>query len=151
MAERTPVYVISVAARLLDVHPQTLRNYERAGFLRPTRTEGKRRLYSADDIEQLRHLIGTVEQFGLNLTGLKMLLALRNELVTLQERLDREIEREQAEILGAHVHQMLRLLAGEASELGVVDADEEREGGEESGSATSARRDLLTNSIPHAR
>ena len=133
MAERTPVYVISVAARLLDVHPQTLRNYERAGFLRPTRTEGKRRLYSADDIEQLRHLIGTVEQFGLNLTGLKMLLALRNELVTLQERLEREIEREQAEILGAHVQQMLRLLAGGADELGSVDADEDGDGSEERG------------------
>ena len=70
MRERTPVYVISVAARLLDVHPQTLRNYERAGFLRPTRTEGRRRLYSVEDIEELRSLIGTVEQFGLNLTGL---------------------------------------------------------------------------------
>ena len=44
MGEQTPVYVISVAARLLDVHPQTLRNYERAGFLRPTRTEGRRRV-----------------------------------------------------------------------------------------------------------
>ena len=133
MAERTPVYVISVAARLLDVHPQTLRNYERAGFLRPTRTEGKRRLYSADDIEQLRHLIGTVEQFGLNLTGLKMLLALRHELVALQERLDREIEREQAEILRTHVQQMLRLLEGEVSEAGAGDATEDREDGEEPG------------------
>src|SRR5439155_719262 len=64
MRERTPVYVISVAARLLDVHPQTLRNYERAGFLRPTRTEGRRRLYSAEDIEELRSLIGRVEQPG---------------------------------------------------------------------------------------
>jgi len=133
MTERTPVYVISVAARLLDVHPQTLRNYERAGFLRPTRTEGKRRLYSADDIEQLRHLIGTVEQFGLNLTGLKMLLALRHELVALQERLDREIEREQAELLGPHVQQMLRLLGGEASEAGSVAAVENRDEDEESG------------------
>ncbi len=133
MAERTPVYVISVAARLLDVHPQTLRNYERAGFLRPTRTEGKRRLYSADDIEQLRHLIGTVEQFGLNLTGLKMLLALRHELVALQERLDREIEREQADLLGPHVQQMLRLLAGEASEAGTIAAAENRDEDEELG------------------
>ena len=133
MAERTPVYVISVAARLLDVHPQTLRNYERAGFLRPTRTEGKRRLYSADDIERLRHLIGTVEQFGLNLTGLKMLLALRHELVALQERLDREIEREQAEVLGSHVQQMLRLLAGESNEPGAVDATEDRDEGDRLG------------------
>src|SRR5690242_3792882 len=85
--DRTPVYVISVAARLLDVHPQTLRNYERAGFLRPTRTEGKRRLYSVEDIEQLRQLIGTVEQFGLNLTGLRMVLAVRQELTFLRRSL----------------------------------------------------------------
>jgi len=115
MAERTPVYVISVAARLLDVHPQTLRNYERAGFLRPTRTEGKRRLYSAEDIEQLRHLISTVDQFGLNLDGLKMLLALRNEILAMQEHLEQEFDDEQAVLLQEHIQQMLRLLAGDAS------------------------------------
>ena len=124
MPERTPVYVISVAARLLDVHPQTLRNYERAGFLSPTRTEGKRRLYSAEDIEQLRHLIGTVEQFGLNLTGLKMLLGLRRELLVLQERLDAELARDQAAALQAHVQQMLQLLSGEDLELLATEADE---------------------------
>lgn len=113
MPEQTPVYVISVAARLLDVHPQTLRNYERAGFLRPTRTEGKRRLYSAADIEQLRHLIGTVEQYGLNLSGLQMLLALRQELLALQARLDAELEREAAANCAAHIERMLRLLAGD--------------------------------------
>ena len=113
MPEQTPVYVISVAARLLDVHPQTLRNYERAGFLRPTRTEGKRRLYSAADIEQLRHLIGTVEQYGLNLSGLQMFLALRQELFALQARLDVELEREAAASCAAHIERMLRLLAGD--------------------------------------
>lgn len=113
MPERTPVYVISVAARLLDVHPQTLRNYERAGFLRPTRTEGKRRLYSAADIERLRDLIGTVEQYGLNLHGLQMLLALRRELLALQARLDTELEGESAAAVKAQVQQMLRMLSGE--------------------------------------
>ncbi len=117
MPERTPVYVISVAARLLDVHPQTLRNYERAGFLRPTRTDGKRRLYSAEDIEQLRHLIKTVEQYGLNLSGLKMLLALRQELLSLQQRIDTVLAREEAALLQTHVEQMLRLLTGERAPL----------------------------------
>ncbi len=123
MPERTPVYVISVAARLLDVHPQTLRNYERAGFLRPTRTDGKRRLYSAEDIEQLRQLIKTVEQYGLNLSGLKMLLALRQELLSLQRRIDAVLAQEEALLLQAHVEQMLRLLAGEASQLPDDEAD----------------------------
>ena len=111
MAERTPVYVISVAARLLDVHPQTLRNYERAGFLRPTRTEGRRRLYSAEDIERLRHLIRTVEQYGLNLSGLKLLLELRGQLTDLRRALDEELSRDRIEHLKASVDQMLDLLA----------------------------------------
>ncbi len=110
MAERTPVYVISVAARLLDVHPQTLRNYERAGFLRPTRTEGRRRLYSAEDIERLRHLIRTVEQYGLNLSGLKLLLDLRGRLTDLRRALDEELSPDQVAQLKANVDQMLVLL-----------------------------------------
>ncbi len=117
MSGQTPVYVISVAARLLDVHPQTLRNYERAGFLRPTRTEGKRRLYSVDDIEQLRHLIGTVEQFGLNLLGLKMLLSLRHDLQDLHYRLDTPLGQEASGEARARVERMLLLLAGDVSRL----------------------------------
>ena len=111
MAERTPVYVISVAARLLNVHPQTLRNYERAGFLRPTRTEGRRRLYSAEDIERLRHLIRTVEQYGLNLSGLKLLLELRGRLIDLRRALDEELHPDRIEHLKADVDQLLDLLA----------------------------------------
>src|SRR5215210_7825123 len=111
MAERTPVYVISVAARLLDVHPQTLRNYERAGFLRPTRTEGRRRLYSAEDIERLRHLIRTVEQYGLNLSGLKLLLGLRGQLADLRRALDEDLSPGQVAQLKARVDEMLDLLA----------------------------------------
>src|SRR5205823_1588418 len=123
MRERTPVYVISVAARLLDVHPQTLRNYERAGFLRPTRTEGRRRLYSVEDIEELRSLIGTVEQFGLNLTGLKMLLSLRDELLALQEHVDADLTPAQAARLRPHLDRMLALLSGDSSAPNASAAD----------------------------
>src|SRR4051794_34532245 len=117
MSERTPVYVISVAARLLAVHPQTLRNYERAGFLRPTRTEGMRRLYSADDIERLRQLIGTVELFGLNLTGLRVMMTLRRELQTVQEHLDAALDPERTAPARERIDQMLRLLSGDTSLL----------------------------------
>ncbi len=125
MSEQVPVYVISVAARLLDVHPQTLRNYERAGFLRPTRTEGKRRLYSAADIERLRHLIGTVEQFGLNLAGLKMLLVLQRELRDLETRLDASLAPEDAATLRIQVRQMLDLLAGDTTLLAADESTED--------------------------
>ncbi len=111
MAEQTPVYVISVAARLLDVHPQTLRNYERAGFLQPTRTEGRRRLYSAEDIERLRHLIGTVEQFGLNLDGLKLFLALQHELLQLHGALAGPLTAAESAALRARVTAILHLLS----------------------------------------
>ena len=130
MAERSPVYVISVAARLLDVHPQTLRNYERAGFLRPTRTEGRRRLYSAEDIERLRHLIRTVEQYGLNLSGLKLLLELRGRLSDLRGALDEDLPPDRIEHLKASVDQMLDLLAsttppveGAPDDVGVAPTD----------------------------
>ena len=123
-ADRTPVYVISVAARLLDVHPQTLRNYERAGFLRPTRTDGKRRLYSVEDIEQLRRLIGTVEQFGLNLSGLRMVLAVREELAVLREALGTLPPDAAAEVV-TRVDRMLQLLEGSDADLaGDGNADE---------------------------
>ncbi len=111
MAEQTPVYVISVAARLLDVHPQTLRNYERAGFLQPTRTEGRRRLYSAENIERLRHLIGTVEQFGLNLDGLKLFLALQHELLQLHGALAGPLTATESAALRARVTAILHLLS----------------------------------------
>lgn len=111
MAEQTPVYVISVAARLLDVHPQTLRNYERAGFLQPTRTEGRRRLYSVEDIERLRHLIGTVEQFGLNLDGLKLFLALQHELLQLHAAIAGPLTVAESAALRVRVTGILHLLS----------------------------------------
>ncbi len=126
MSEQTPVYVISVAARLLDVHPQTLRNYERAGFLRPTRTEGRRRLYSADDIEQLRLLIGTVEQFGLNLTGLKMLLVLREELEGLHVTLCSPLAASEAVMARDQVARLLLILSGHTTHLTVEAASSEK-------------------------
>lgn len=125
MPESLPVYVISVAARLLAVHPQTLRNYERAGFLRPTRTEGKRRLYSAADIERLRHLIGTVDQYGLNLTGLKMLLVLQQELRDIETQLATPPTPEETAALRERVTRMLDLLSGDTTLLGEDNEDGE--------------------------
>lgn len=66
---------ISVAARLLDMHPQTLRKYERLGLVRPARTIGSMRLYSRDEIERLRFIKRLVEEDGVNLAGVQRLLA----------------------------------------------------------------------------
>ncbi len=75
-----PVFVISVAARLLKMHPQTLRKYEREGLIAPSRTAGNLRLYSDQDIERLRQVKYLVEQRGLNLAGVQIALELTRRL-----------------------------------------------------------------------
>ncbi|MDP9441750.1 MAG: helix-turn-helix transcriptional regulator [Actinomycetota bacterium] len=82
------VYVISVAAELAGVHPQTLRIYERKGLLDPARTEGGSRRYSDQDIAQLRR-IQELTAAGLNLEGVKRVIALEAEVSRLQGELDR--------------------------------------------------------------
>ena len=85
-ARMRAVYVISVAAELAGVHPQTLRIYERKGLLEPARTEGGSRRYSEDDIELLRRIQDLTEQ-GLNLAGVQRVLELEAEIVRLRHEL----------------------------------------------------------------
>ncbi len=80
MRESEPLYVISVASRLLQLHPQTLRKYEREGFVIPSRTTGNLRLYSSDDINRLRQVKTLVEDRGINLAGVQLALQLTEEL-----------------------------------------------------------------------
>lgn len=68
------VYIISVAARILDMHPQTLRKYERLALVRPSRTDGMLRLYSTEDIRKLRLIRHLSDELGLNLAGIKFAL-----------------------------------------------------------------------------
>jgi len=75
-----PVFVISVAARLLEMHPQTLRKYEREGLIAPSRTTGNLRLYSDRDIERLRQVKYLVDVRGLNLAGVQLALELTHRL-----------------------------------------------------------------------
>ncbi len=74
-------YVISVAARLLHMHPQTLRKYERIGLIMPSRTVGMLRLYSEQDIVRLRLIKHLVEELGLNLAGVQLALGLFTRLL----------------------------------------------------------------------
>jgi MerR family transcriptional regulator/heat shock protein HspR len=75
------LYVISVAARLVELHPTTLRKYERVGFLEPSRTPGRTRLYSHEDIRRLRQIKHLVDDREINLAGVQMALDL-TELLT---------------------------------------------------------------------
>ena len=74
MAIQDDLYFISMAARLLDMHPQTLRKYERLGLVRPTRTVGAMRVYTHDELDRLRLIKYLVEDAGVNLAGVQRLL-----------------------------------------------------------------------------
>src|ERR671910_166344 len=80
-----PLFVISVAARLVEMHPQTLRKYEREGLIAPSRTQGNLRLYSDRDIERLRQVEYPVEDIGLILAGLPMVLDMTRRLRELRK------------------------------------------------------------------
>lgn len=101
-AERTEeraVYVISVAAELAGVHPQTLRMYERRGLLSPERTAGNSRRYSERDIERIRMIQELTQHEGISLAGVKLFMRMQLELEEMERRtaeLERELERRAA-------------------------------------------------------
>src|SRR5437763_9552321 len=82
------LYVISVAARLVELHPTTLRKYERVGFLEPSRTPGRTRLYSREDIRRLRQIKHLVEEREMNLAGVQMALDLTEALSEIADAID---------------------------------------------------------------
>jgi MerR family transcriptional regulator/heat shock protein HspR len=95
------VYVISVAAELAGVHPQTLRIYERKGLLDPARTGGGSRRYSERDIDRLRH-INELTAAGLNLAGVKAVIDLEDEVVRLRRKLAQVVQDAQDAIARTH-------------------------------------------------
>ncbi|MFL6020386.1 MAG: heat shock protein transcriptional repressor HspR [Gaiellaceae bacterium] len=84
-----PRYMISVAAELVGMHPQTLRIYENKGLIRPKRTAGNTRLYSEADLERLRLIQRLTNELGLNLAGVEHVMRLQDELMRMRRRLDR--------------------------------------------------------------
>ncbi len=87
MVEIQGVYIISVAARILEMHPQTLRKYERLGLINPERTGGMLRLYSREDIRKILLIRHLMDNLGLNLAGVEFALNLVENLVELERRL----------------------------------------------------------------
>ena len=101
-----PRYMISVAADLVGMHPQTLRIYETKGLVTPQRTAGNTRLYSEADLDRLRLIQQLTTELGLNLAGVEHVLRLEDELRRMHARLDR-LEREMREAVAA-VHKTYR-------------------------------------------
>ena len=111
------VYIISVAARLLEMHPQTLRKYERVGLVRPSRTIGMLRLYSEQDIARLRLIKHLVDEMRINLAGVEFVLAMAGRLLQAKDRIsDADEERRFMEVVGEELQELLGMLniAGES-------------------------------------
>jgi MerR family transcriptional regulator, heat shock protein HspR len=98
----TPLYMISVAADLVGMHPQTLRLYETKGLVRPSRTPGGTRLYSDLDLERLKLIQRLTTELGLNLAGVEEVLRLQDELERLRRRMERIEVELKAEIAAVH-------------------------------------------------
>jgi len=92
-----PVYLISVVAKLMNIHPQTLRQYEREGLLKPSRTEGKMRLYSQRDIDKLKVILTLARDMGVNLAGIDIILQLKEQIEELQKEIE-ELKANQSRI-----------------------------------------------------
>ena len=75
-----PVYLISVVASILDIHPQTLRQYEKEGLIEPSRTQGRMRLYSQRDIDKIKFVLQLTRKMGINLAGVDVILKLKEQL-----------------------------------------------------------------------
>ncbi len=75
-----PVYLISVVAKVLSIHPQTLRQYEREGLISPSRTDGRMRLYSQRDIDRIKMVLRLTRDLGVNLAGVDVVLQLKEKI-----------------------------------------------------------------------
>ena len=83
-----PLYMIGVVAEMLKVHPQTLRLYEKKGLIRPSRTEGKTRMYSPEDVEEIARLLRLTRDLGVNLAGIEIILKMRRRVVEMQKQIE---------------------------------------------------------------
>ena len=83
-----PVYLISVVASVLDIHPQTLRQYEKEGLISPSRTQGRMRLYSQRDMDKIKLILRLTRKMGINLAGVDVILKLKYQMEGMREEID---------------------------------------------------------------
>jgi MerR family transcriptional regulator/heat shock protein HspR len=95
-----PLYMIGVVAEMLKLHPQTLRMYERKGLIRPSRTEGRTRMFSADDVEEIARLVRLTRDLGVNLAGAEIILRMRRRMLEMQRQIENLIAYVRADMTG---------------------------------------------------
>ena len=125
-----PVFMISVVAEMLSIHPQTLRLYEREGFVKPSRTVGNTRLYSRNDVEQIRIILRLTRDMGVNLAGVDIVLNMKERVEALQLELNavwKAIEERYGAEARKEIEKAISLARSEAAEK-VIKVKIEREG-----------------------
>jgi MerR family transcriptional regulator/heat shock protein HspR len=108
-------YMISAVAEMYDIHPQTLRLYEREGLLKPSRTEGNTRLYTDEDLERLEFILNLARDLGVNIAGIGIILQMRERMEEMNRQMHNFVEYVRTEML-AHVVQA----AGSQSKSAIV-------------------------------
>jgi MerR family transcriptional regulator/heat shock protein HspR len=89
MTDRSkPLYMIGVVAEMLKLHPQTLRTYEKKGLIRPSRTVGQTRMYSAEDVEEIARVTRLARDLGVNLAGIEIILKMRRRMLDMQVQIE---------------------------------------------------------------
>jgi MerR family transcriptional regulator/heat shock protein HspR len=83
-----PLYMIGVVADMLKLHPQTLRMYEKKGLIRPSRTEGRTRMYSPENVEEIARVIRLARDLGVNLAGIEIILKMRRRMLDMQTQIE---------------------------------------------------------------
>ncbi|RMA96083.1 heat shock protein transcriptional repressor HspR [Hydrogenothermus marinus] len=114
--KKEPLYMIGAVSRMFNIHPQTLRLYEREGLLTPSRTEGKTRLYSQEDIEKLEFILFLTRELGINLAGVDAILRMREQMQQMQQQIEyllnyiqEDIKRRYAEDLQEQEQALVRM------------------------------------------
>jgi len=99
-------YMISVVAEMYDIHPQTLRLYEREGLLKPSRSEGNTRLYTEDDLKRLEFILSLARDLGVNIAGIGIILNMRERMEQMQAQMQEFVKYVQQEVMtrAASVH-----------------------------------------------
>lgn len=92
MKKKARTYTISTVAELYDIHPQTLRLYEREGLLKPSRSEGNMRLYTDADLERLEMILALTRDLGVNLAGVEVILNMREKMLAMQREFNLFLE-----------------------------------------------------------
>ncbi|ADR19046.1 heat shock protein transcriptional repressor HspR [Calditerrivibrio nitroreducens] len=87
-----PLYAISIVAEMLNIHPQTLRQYERCELIKPSRTIGNVRLYSEEDIEKLKFIITLTRDMGVNLAGVEIILKMRQQMEEMRQQMEQMLD-----------------------------------------------------------